>query len=54
MLPSRDGSEEAFWAGSPGKGLKLFVVLSALTVDGGLQINNRAKAPTLEPPPCGR
>ena len=49
MLPAFDSSEEAFWVCLPDEGLGFVVVLGEIAVDGGLEVDDRAEHPTLEP-----
>lgn len=52
MLPSRDGGENAIWVGGPGKWSGVFVVFGEISVDGGLEVDERAEDPALEAAAC--
>ena len=54
MLPPCDGGEDAFGISGPAERLGVFVVLGDVAVDGGLQVDERAEGPPLEPPPGER
>ena len=49
MLPAFDSSQDAFWVCLPDEGLGFVVVLGEIAVDGGLEVDDRAEHPTLEP-----
>ena len=49
LLPAFDSSQDAFWVCLPDEGLGFVVVLGEIVVDGGLEVDDRAEHPTLEP-----
>ena len=51
MLPSSDCGEDALGVGGPGEWLGVIVVFGEVAIDGGLEVDERAEDPSLEPTP---
>jgi hypothetical protein len=51
LVPAADGSDDLIGIGGPDEGLGVVIGLGEETLDGGLQIDERAEHAALEPSP---